>query len=210
MQRLASEPQLSWWVLRDVPSRLPGRLRLWTTSSGPLREPVSRPDSVSHFTGGPKPACKERPKPRSEVGSQTRIAWLSRLRGVSSVKRCRGPKLATNNLVRGRRSWCNPPVGAASRALGLAGTEVRASSLRRGRGPSSPVNRQAGSLFVLRRGRWPLPPRQQHSPRAVCVAPGCRHYEQSPKKPGYALVERPSSMNPGGLGDDLVGSEEPE
>jgi hypothetical protein len=205
-----SGPQRSWWVLRGVPSRLPGCHRFGATSSGPLREPVSRPGSASHLTGGPKPACKERPKPKSEFGSPARFAWLSRLRRAGSVRRCRGPKLAAQQPGSRMAILVQPVRRAASRARDLARTEVRAGSLRRGRGPSSPVNRRTGSLFVLRRGRWPLPPRQQHSPRAACVAPECRHYEKFPRKPGCALVERPPSVNPEGLVDGLVDSEEPE
>jgi len=167
-----------------LPSGRRGRLRFWTTLSGPLHEPVSRPDSVSHFAGRSKPACEERPKPgpRSVVlGTPGETAPKSRF-----GQACRGPKLTTNGQARGRRSWCNPPL-ARQAALRASRGPKSASSLRRGRGPSSPANRQAGLLFVPRRGRWPLPPRQQHSPRAVCMAPGCRHDEKFPKKPGFAL-----------------------
>lgn len=205
-----SGSQRSWLVLRGVPSRLPGCHRFWATSSGSLREPVSRPGSASHLAGGPKPACKERPKPESEVGSPGRFAWVSRLRRAGPVRRCHGPKLATKRPGSRMAVLVLPARRAASRALGLARTEVRTSSLRRGRVPSSPVNRRTGSLFVLRGGRWPLPHRQQHSPRAACMAPECRHHERFPEKPGCALVERPPSVNPGGFVDGLVDSEEPE
>lgn len=138
-----------------------------------------------------------------------RIAWSNRLRGAGSVRPCRRPKPAADNLAQGRRG----PLQSAHRHSKLC---TGASLDRSPRAPSE----EAGIHLPQRVGepnRCSSSEEADGPHRSTCEAtrglplwllmPSLRRVSEETRN---LLWKRPPSLGPGGLGDGLVSSEELE
>lgn len=105
-------------------------------------------------------------------------------------------------------TWGNPPWGTFVPWTSL-GTEVRARAASEEAGIHHPAGRRAGSRSSSEEADGPCRSASA-APKGRGTGSRCRHREESPEGLRCFSVEHPSSLNPGGFGDDLVDSEESE
>jgi hypothetical protein len=115
---------------------------------------------------------------------------------------------ATDDLASRMGTWGNPPWGTFV-PLASLGTEVRGRAASEEAGIHHPAGRRAGSRSSSEEADGPCRSASA-APKGRRTGSRCRHREKSPEGFRCFSVEHPSSLNPGGFGDDLVNSEESE